>query len=174
MLPYDGVWRMNRRTSAPTTPHWDGGRGFHGPTYLFAHFCRGLGIFFTGYLVDAVLASQGVDLVQRADAFVSMCLGTMCATPIVYYVWRLGVYRLMDYFLACLITFTPATIGTAFIYPVIDLSIAPPASMLPMSEDALAAFSMSVRLIRAGFLAPVYMLVFWLVYHRWQKRDARL
>lgn len=140
MLPYDGVWRMNRRTSAPTTPHWDGGRGFHGPTYLFAHFCGGLGIFFTGYLVDAVLASQGVDLVQGVDAFVSMCLGTMCATPIVYYVWRLGVYRLMDYFLACLITFTPATIGTAFIYPVIDLSIAPPASMLPMSRTRWRPF----------------------------------
>ena len=41
-------------------------------------------------------------------------------------------------------------------------------------EDALAAFLMSVRMIRAGFFAPVYMLVFWLVYHRWQKRDARL
>lgn len=165
---------MEARGTAQTAPRQDGGRGFHWPTYLIAHLCGGFGIFITGYLVDAALASQGVDLVQGADAFVSMCLGLLCATPVVYYVWRLGVYRLMDYFLACLICFTPATIGTAFIYPVIDLSIAPPASMLPMSDDALAAFSMSVRLIRAGFLAPVYMLVFWLVYHYWQKRDARI
>ena len=165
---------MKRRTPAPVATRWDGGSGFHWRTYIFAHFCGGVGIFVTGNLVDAALASQGVDLVQGADAFVSMCIGLICAPPIVYYVWRLGVYRLLDYFLACLITFTPATIGTAFVYPVIDLTIAPPASMLPMSEDALAAFSMSVRLIRAGFLAPVYMLVFWAVYHAWQKRDPRL
>lgn len=165
---------IDRRTPAPVAPRLDGGRGFHWQTYIFAHLCGGVGIFITGYLVDAALASQGVRLVQGADAFISMCLGLVCATPAVYYIWRLGVYRLLDYFLACLICFTPATIATAFIYPVIDLSIAPPASMLPMSEDALAAFSMSVRLIRAGFLAPIYMLVFWLVYHRWQQRDARL
>ena len=153
---------------------WDGGRGFHAPTYFFAHFCAGLGLFVTCFLVDAALASQGVKLVMGADAFVSMCLGWVCATPIVYYVWRLGVYRLLDYFLACLVTFAPATLGTSFIYPVIDLSISPPPSMLPMSDEDLAAFSMSVRLIRSGFLAPFYMLAFWLVYHRWQKRDARL
>lgn len=165
---------MERPVSTPSAPLWDGGRGFHWPTYFLAHFCAGLGLFITGFIVDAALASQGVVLLMGADAFVSMCLGWLCATPIVYYVWRLGVYRLLDYFLACLICFTPATIGTAFIYPVIDLSIAPPQSMLPMSDEDLAAFSMSVRLIRAGFLAPCYMLTFWLVYHRWQKRDARL
>ncbi len=127
-----------------------------------------------GYFFDAALAAQGMRLVQWADALVSAILCLVCAPPVVYYVWRLGVYRLLDYFLACLITFTPATIGTAFIYPVIDLSIAPPLSMGAMTNDQLAAFSMSVRLIRAGFLAPVYMLAFWAVYNWWLKRDARL
>ncbi len=173
-MPRATLPHMDRRSPAQAQPRPDGGRGFHWQTYLFAHLCGGLGIFVTGYLVDAALASQGVRLVQGADAFVSMCLGMFCAIPVVYYVWRLGVYRLLDYFLACLITFTPATIGTALIYPIIDPSIAAPVSMLPMSDEALAAFSMSVRLIRAGFLAPIYMLVFWLVYHRWQQRDARL
>ena len=31
---------------------WDGGRGFHWPTYLFAHGCAGLGLFITGFMVD--------------------------------------------------------------------------------------------------------------------------
>lgn len=149
-------------------------RGFHLGAYLFAQALAALAIAGASLLVDFVLISQGVRLRIAEEAALAGAFGFVFALPLALVIWRLGIMRLSHYLLCALAMFVPGTLATSLIYGLLDLLILPPAGYPWIGPEKAAAFELSVRLIRGGILAPIYLLVFWLVYQRWLKREPGL
>ncbi|MEM7523751.1 MAG: hypothetical protein AAF360_08360 [Pseudomonadota bacterium] len=119
-----------------------------------------------GFFIDTALIGLGVRLALRIEVLILAAYGFLLSAPLAFVIWRLGIVKLPQYLLAALAIFPPAAIAISAASAHFGVVIAPPVGYPWSDADHIMAFDMSARLIRAGFLSPLYMLMFWIVYQR--------
>jgi len=142
-------------------------RPFRWPQYLTSHLVSSLAILAVGLVLDNMLRAFGIGISPWKDAVYSALSGFIIASPLVPLLWRVGLVTGPQYVLGGLSVFVPATLLSVLVISQFDsILVMVPGFEGHADDSQLWATTAYVRIARSAILFPVYILVFWLVFHR--------
>lgn len=142
-------------------------RPFEWPHYVATHLICSAALLLAALALDTILRAFGVGISPWKDAVYSALSGFVIATPLVPVLWRVGLVTGPHYVLGGLGVFVPATLLSVLVISRFDsILVQIPGLDLSEGDSQLWATTAYVRIARSAILFPVYIFIFWLVFHR--------
>ena len=137
--------------------------------FLLTQLPCGLFTILFALILDNLLRQFGVDIHPWKEALVSGLAGIFFSSLFVPLLWRLGLITVPQYILGALGLFIPATLLSLLaIYQFHPIIIDIAGLDLNTQSDSEAwAMTIYIRITRSAVLFPVYIFIFWLVYHKY-------
>ena len=159
--------------AAAPHPH-AGAAPFTWGSFLLALGAAGLACLAFGLVMDNALRQFGVGVSPWADAAWDASLATLCSLPLALAFWRVGLVTLPHYLMGAAVLLGPLTIASAAALALFrDVAIPVPGIEGGGDDMRIYAATIYVRLVRGCLFAGVFLITFYLVYHRWLGRAPR-
>lgn len=143
-------------------------KNFKWTTFLITQIPCGFVTFIAALFVDNALRHFGVQIHPWREAIISGVAGMFFSSLFVPLLWRLNLVTVPQYMIGAIGIFVPATLLSLLVVAQFQPLIIDVNSLEFVDGDTRAwAMSMYVRIARSALLVPVYIFMFWLVYHRY-------
>lgn len=139
---------------------------FRWPAFLISLFASFVAMFLFALVMDNTLRAFGIGISNWFDSLWDSALATVCSFFIAPIFWRIGLVTLPQYLLGASALVIPTTIISVLILSQFhDVGISVPGIDSQTHTTQYLAISAYIRLFRSILCVPVYLGVFYWMFH---------
>ena len=148
---------------------------FRWDIFVLSLAISGFATFIAALVMDNTLIQFYLIISPWRDAMWSAIFATICSFFVAPIIWKIGLVTFPQYLLAAMAVFVPLTVLSTLLMGLhYDIIISISKDIVDLPENQKWVLTAYIRLARSAVLIPVYLLVFWYVFHRVFKMKHRL